>query len=177
MATAAARRYARAIFELAKEEGLIDAWAARLAEMRQVLEHPEALAVLDNPSIADERRQGAAAALVGDRVGPEGANLARLLVGSRRLDELDAIIEEFRRLADEDAGRVRATAITAVPLAGPDADRLRADLARRLGREVRLEARVDPAILGGLVVQVGDRVFDGSVATRLRQLRRQLAGA
>jgi F-type H+-transporting ATPase subunit delta len=177
MATAAARRYARAVFELAKEEGHVDAWAARLAELRQVLEHPEALPVLHNRSIPDERRQAAAAALVGDRVGPEGTNLARLLVDAGRLDELEEIIAEFGRLADEDAGRVRATAITAVPLADPDADRLRGDLARRLGREVRLEARVDPAIVGGLVVQVGDRVFDGSVATRLRLLRRQLAEA
>ena len=64
-----------------------------------------------------------------------------------------------------------------MPLSQRDADRLRDQLARRLGREVRLDATVDPAIVGGLVLQVGDRVMDSSVATRLRQLRRQLAGA
>ncbi len=176
MAGAAARRYARAIFELAKEEGQVDAWASRLDEVRQVLAMPEVRAVLDNPTIAVQRRQEAAAAFLGDRAGPEGVNLARLLVAARRLDDVDAIIEEFGRLADDEAGRIRATAITAVPLPDEDAQRLRADLGSRLGREIRLEARVDPTIVGGLVLRVGDRVFDGSVATRLRQLRRQLAG-
>jgi F-type H+-transporting ATPase subunit delta len=176
MAGAAARRYARAIFELAKEEGQVDAWTSRLAVVRDVLSQSEARTVLANPSIPAPRRQEVAAALVADRAGPEGANLARLLVGAGRLDDVGRIAEEFERLADEDAGRVRATATTAVPLSRTETDRLIADLGRRLGREVRLDARVDPAILGGLVVRVGDRVMDASVATRLQQLRRRLAG-
>ena len=176
MAGAAARRYARAIFELAKEEGQVDAWAARLAALRDVLAPDEARAILANPSIPVQRREEAAAALVPAGTGPEGVNLVRLLVGAGRLADVGRIVEEYERLADEDAGRVRATAITAVPLSQAEADRLTADLGRRLGREVRLNARVDPAVVGGLVLRVGDRVMDGSVATRLQQLRRHLAG-
>ena len=176
MAGAAARRYARAIFELAKEEGQVEAWAERLAVVRDVVTRPEARAVLANPSIAIQRRQEAAASLLADRAGPEGVNLVRLLVGAGRLDEVGGIAEEFERLADEDAGRVRATATTAVPLSRSETDRLIAELGRRLGREVRLDARVDPAVIGGLVLRVGDRVMDRSVATRLQQLRRHLAG-
>jgi F-type H+-transporting ATPase subunit delta len=177
MAGAAAKRYARAVFELAREEGQVDLWAARLDAVRDVLARPEVTGVLANPSVAVQRRQDAAAALLDQRVvGQEGLNLARLLVGTNRLGQLDGIVEEYRLLADEDAGRVRATATTAVPLARADADQLQASLARRLGREVRLDTRVDRAIIGGLVLRMGDRVIDASVATRLEQLRRRLAG-
>ncbi len=176
MAGSAARRYARAIFELAREEGEVDAWHTRLVVVREVLAHPEARTVLANPSISAQRRQDAATALLEDRVGLQGVNLAKLLIGANRLDDVDAIIEEYVRLADDAVGRVRATATTAIPLSGADAANLVASLSNKLGREVRLHTSVDPAIIGGLVLQTGDRVIDASVATRLQQLRRQLAG-
>jgi F-type H+-transporting ATPase subunit delta len=176
MAGTGAKRYARAIFELAKEEGQVEEWARRLSVVRDVLTQPEARAVLANPSIAVQRRQDAAAELVEGNAGREGANLAKLLIASRRIGDLDGIIEEYHLLADEDAGRIRATATTAVPLERTDAEQLEASLARRLGRQVRLDTRVEPAIIGGLVLRIGDRVIDASVATRLQQLRRSLAG-
>ncbi len=176
MAGAAAKRYARAIFELAIEEGEVDGWAQSLAAIRDVLSRPEARPILANPSIPVQRRQEVVAALLEGRIGRRAVNLARLLIGANRLDDVDGITEEYTRLVDEDAGRVRATAITAVPLGGDESRRLEADLARKLGREVRLESRVDPAIIGGLVLRMGDRVIDASVSTRLQQLRRKLAG-
>ncbi len=71
---------------------------------------------------------------------------------------------------------MRAIATTAVPLSRSDADRLEQGLSRRLGRQVRLDSRVDRGIVGGLVLRIGDRVIDASVASRLQQLRRRLAG-
>jgi F-type H+-transporting ATPase subunit delta len=177
MAGAAARRYARAIFDLAREEDQVDAWAERLRTVRDVLSMPEAHQVLTNPSIAAKRRQEFAASLLDETtIGPEGVNLARLLIESNRLSALDGIVEEYRRLADEASGRVRVVAITAISLSQGEVERLIDDLSRRLGREVRLEVRVDPAILGGLILQIGDRVIDASVAARLQQLRRRLSG-
>jgi F-type H+-transporting ATPase subunit delta len=176
MAGSGAKRYAKAIFELAREESQVDSWARRLQVVREVLSYPEARAILANPSIDVRRRQEAVTALLDGRIGPEGLNLARLLVGAHRIDDLDAIVEEYGRLADEDAGRVRATATTAVPLSRAETSNLVASLSRRWGREVRLDTRVDPAIIGGLVLQVGDRVIDASVAARLQQLRQRLAG-
>jgi F-type H+-transporting ATPase subunit delta len=79
-------------------------------------------------------------------------------------------------MADEDAGRVRATATTAIALTPEQKESLTRDLSAGLGKEVRLEERIDPAVIGGIVVQVGDRVIDSSVATRLRQLRSRLVG-
>ena len=176
MAGAAAKRYARAVFELAREEGQVEEWARRLGVARDVLAQPEARRVLANPSIAATRREEAATAILQATTDAQGVNLGKLLVGAGRMDDLDGIIEEYERLVDDDAGRVRALATTAIPLSRSDADKLEASLTRRLDRQVRLDTRVEPAIIGGLVLQIGDRVIDASVATRLQQLRRRLAG-
>ena len=169
-----AGRYARAIFELASEEGGVEEWSRRLALVRQVLEDPGARAILDNPSVATDVRLAAVEELDLPGVGRPGLNLMRLLVERGRSGRIGEIAEQFEVLADQAAGRVRATVTTAVPLSDGDREGLRRDLSGQLGKDVRLEARVDPSILGGLVLQVGDRLTDGSVAARLDQLRRQV---
>jgi len=109
--------------------------------------------------------------------GDEATNLAKLLIESDRVREVEAIATEFRRLTDEAADRLRATVTTAVELSSNDRDRVAGELSRRLGKEVHLDVLVDPAILGGLKLQYGDRLVDASVATRLQQLRRRLAAS
>jgi F-type H+-transporting ATPase subunit delta len=177
MAGAAARRYARAIFELAREEGRFDEWGERLAKVREVFAAPEVQEFLINPSIGREQREEGVQSLLGDRIGPEGVNLGKLLVGAGRVDQVDEIEREYQHLVDEAEGRVRAAATTAVTLPPEDYERLQSRLSKRMGKEVRLTADVDPAILGGLVLRIGDHVIDASLAARLRQLRRKLAGA
>jgi F-type H+-transporting ATPase subunit delta len=174
--TAAAKRYARAVFELAQQEGSIDEWARRTAEVRELFDDPEVAAVLSNPTIATEQREGFVATapkLFDD----QATNLARLLIESGRIDEAREIDEEFQRLADDAAGRVRATVTTAVELESEERDRIARELSKRLDREVKLSVVVDPRILGGMKLQYGDRVVDASVATRLEQLRRRLAAS
>lgn len=169
-----ASRYARAIFELAQEEGRVEDWSGELEVIRSVLENPSARAILDNPSLAGETRQEAVGELGLPGIRPQGLNLMRLLVASGRTGLIGEINEQYAALADESAGRVRATVTTAIPLSDGDRESLGRDLSRQLGKDVRLEARVDPSILGGLVLQVGDRLTDASVAARLEQLRRQV---
>jgi F-type H+-transporting ATPase subunit delta len=107
----------------------------------------------------------------------EATNLVMLLIESDRVRDVGGIEEEFNRLADEAAGRVRATVTTAVQLSAEDRERVADGLSRRLGKDVDLEVLVDPHILGGLKLQYGDRLVDASVATRLQQLRRRLAAS
>jgi F-type H+-transporting ATPase subunit delta len=169
-----ANRYARAIFELASEEGKVDDWARQLSIIRVVLDDPGARAVIDNPSLAAETRMKAVEQLDLPGIGPQGMNLMRMLVASGRVGRIDEIATQFEILADDAAGRVRATVTTAIPLSETDRESLARDLSTQLGKDVRLESRVDPEILGGLVLQVGDRLTDASVAARLDQLRRQV---
>lgn len=174
MATAAARRYARAVFELAQQEGEIDRWAQRLARIRELFRDPAVSDVLSNPTIPTEQRE-ALIAMAPHLVDQEATNLARLLVESGRVRNAAEIEAEFSAMADEAAGRVRATVTTAIELDAHDRDRIARELTKRLSKDVRLSVVVDPKILGGLKLQFGDRVIDATVATRLDQLRRRLA--
>jgi F-type H+-transporting ATPase subunit delta len=175
VATAAAKRYARAVFEVATGEGRVDEWAQQLAALRQVLSNPQMLDVLRNPTIPVEQRMELVTSM--KLVDEEAANLAKLLIEGHRVDEIGGVADEFERLADDAAGRVRAVVTTAVELEPDDRDRVSSGLSKRLGKDVSLDVIVDPSILGGLKLQYGDRLIDASVATRLQQLRRQLADA
>jgi len=104
-------------------------------------------------------------------------NLAHLLVSKGRTDAAVAIAEQFARLAEEHRGLARAKAITAVPLSEADLQTLTTRLREKTGRQVVLETEVDPSILGGVVVQIGDRLIDGSTRARLEALRDSLVGA
>jgi F-type H+-transporting ATPase subunit delta len=176
VATAATRRYAKAVFELAQQEGQVDDWGRRLSALRESMSDADVAAVLTNPTIATEERMAliSAAPHVFD---PEATNLAKLLIESSRVRDIGAIEEEFQRLADDAAGRVRATVTTAVELTPKDRDRVEEELSRRLGKEIRMHVVVDPRILGGLKLHYGDRLVDASVSTRLQQLRRRLAAS
>jgi F-type H+-transporting ATPase subunit delta len=173
VATAAAKRYARAVFELAQQEEQIDQWARRLERIRELFSDPGVAAVLRNPTI-DRKQREAFVLDVPEFDGPT-TNLARLLIESGRIDEAAAIEDEFQRLADEAAGRVRATATTAIELAGRDRERVAEQLSKELKRDVRLTVVVDPRVIGGMRLQYGDHVVDATVAARLEQLRRRLA--
>jgi F-type H+-transporting ATPase subunit delta len=176
VATAAARRYAKAVFELAEQERQVEDWGRRLTAVRELVSDPEVAAVLTNPTIATEQRMALVSAPP-HVLDPEATNLAKLLIESNRVLDVAGIEEEFQRLADEAAGRVRATVTTAVELTAKDRDRVESELSKRLGKEIRMHVVVDPRILGGLKLQYGDRLVDASVSTRLQQLRRRLAAS
>ncbi|HET7338154.1 MAG TPA: F0F1 ATP synthase subunit delta [Candidatus Dormibacteraeota bacterium] len=172
MATAAAKRYAKAVFELAQAGGDFDRWESRLAEVRNLFSNARVASVLANPTIPAEDRESLVAAAHFDQ---ETTNLARLLVESGRVEDIGAIADEFQALVDEAQGRVRATVTTAIELAAHDRDRVASELSKRLDKQVRLTVVVDPSVIGGLRLQYGDRVVDATVANRLEQLRRRLA--
>jgi F-type H+-transporting ATPase subunit delta len=175
VATAAAKRYGRAIFEVASEEKRVDDWLTQLTALRDVMSQPSIAAVLSNPTIPIQERMQ----LISTDEGfdPEIVNLSRLLIESNRVREIAGVVEEFRDLTDAAAGRVRAVVTTAIELPGNEKNEIARQLGARLGKEVALRAQVDPRVLGGLKLQYGDRVIDATVATRLQQLRSRLIEA
>jgi F-type H+-transporting ATPase subunit delta len=174
--TAAARRYAKAVYDVAQEEGQVAEWGHRLALVSEVFSDPDVVSVLTNPTIAVEERMALVSAAPHVFDSP-ATNFARLLIESNRVPDARDIEQEFQRLADATAGRVQATVTTAVELTPKDRDRVEAELSKRLGKEIRMHLVVDPHILGGLKLQYGDRLVDASVATKLQQLRRRLAAS
>jgi len=115
---------------------------------------------------------------VGERLGfsPLLQKFCAFLIDQRRSRDLEQIHDEYVRLAEEAAGRVRGEVLAAAPLSDAQLDRLRSALARRTGQQVELSVQVDPSLLGGAVARIGDLIFDGSLRTQLAQLRASLTG-
>jgi len=174
--TAAARRYARALFGLAKEEGRISETREELHRLAGVLEESEELRnVLFRPlhPIAERR---AVLVEISGRLGvaPTVRKFFSFLVDQRRLIDFEGICAEYERLADVAAGRSRAEVVTAAPLSDEQRERLRRALSARTGMDVELDVAVDASLLGGAIASVGAVVFDGSLRTQLTQLRASL---
>jgi F-type H+-transporting ATPase subunit delta len=174
----AAVRYAKALFALARENGRIAEVRAEFDGLADAIERVPALAdVFVRPTYPAAERRRALAELAGTLgLSPLLAQFCSYLIDQRRTRDLGPIREEFNRLAEEAAGRVRGELVSAAPLDAAQLDRGRAALTRRVGREIDLQVRVDPELVGGLVARVGDLLFDGSLRSQLAQLRAQLTG-
>lgn len=175
---AASVRYAKALFALAQETGRVDAIRAEIDGLVAAIEEVPALAdVFVRPIHPAAERRRALQQLAGPLgLSPLLANFCSYLIDQRRTRDLTPIRDEYVRLAEEAAGRVRGEVASATPLDPAQLDRVRAALVRRLGRDVDLQVRIDPELVGGLVARVGDLVFDGSLRAQLAQLRAQLTG-
>lgn len=199
-----ARRYAEAISELALRDQTEDAWSVALDAAAAALGSPEVLRVVENPAIdLEDRRRAIRAALAAESVGsvvadlvrgrrtlaatadvvrqsalgPVGRqvlNLTELLLERRRLAVLPAIAVEYRRLLDRSRGIAEAVVTTPAPLAEADLAAIRDRIEQLAGTTVELRADVDPGLLGGVTVRLGDRLLDASVRGRLERLRSQL---
>lgn len=171
-----ARRYAKALFELAVEDGRFEETGRELAALSRAVEADEALSVaLRSPSTTREDRMAVAEAMAAAiKATPTLANALRLLAERRRLADLPLLERVYRDLADEKAGRVRARVTSAVPLSEEAVQQLSAAIAKATARTLVVERVVDKAILGGAVAQVGSQVFDGSLRNQFEQLKQQL---
>jgi F-type H+-transporting ATPase subunit delta len=174
--SAAARRYARALFSLAQETQRVPDVRRELDEMAELLARSAELGrALFSPLHPLAERRALLRGL-GERLGTSNLlrNFYAYLVDQRRLVDFPGIREEYARLADAAAGRTRAAVVSAAPLRDDQRERLRRALARRTGREVELEVRIDPELIGGAIATVGGLVFDGSLRQQLAQLRTTL---
>jgi F-type H+-transporting ATPase subunit delta len=170
----AARRYAEAAFEVGTRDGTLERWRADLDLAASLAGDRRSLNVLANPAIPIERRATALDQLLGDRVTAQTANLIRLLLRRGRIEDLPRVAAEFRRLDDRRQGITHATATSATELTQDEIRALTARLEQSTGGRIALDVEVDPSLLGGLIVRVGDRLIDGSVRGRLERLRNQL---
>ncbi|QDE71824.1 MULTISPECIES: ATP synthase F1 subunit delta [Myxococcus] len=173
-----ARRYARALLDVASEAGRTDAVAEQLTAFADVIaKNAELTDVLVNPAYTREQRlrvvESVMKAIPGG-VEPTLANTLRLLVDRNRLGYLADIARLFRDMADARAGRVRGHVTSAAPLPADALAQLQQTLQQLTQRNVLLETRVDPSLLGGVAAQVGSILYDGSIRTQLEEMRREL---
>jgi len=171
----AGKRYAQAAFGIALESGTIAAWRAALDDIASVLAESSAAGVFADGRIPLEQRLAMVERSLDVPALP--LNLAKLLVSKGRSGEARAVAEAFGRMADEQEGIVHASITAAVDLSPQQVEGIEQRLSSSLGKTVQVTSAVDPGMVGGLVVRVGDRMVDGSVRTRLKRLRRELEGA
>ena len=176
--TGLAGRYANAVFELAQEQGKVDRVAEDFAALKSVIaESPEFARLVKSPLFSHED-QARALKPVLDRMGTDAltGKFLLTLTRKRRLYTLEHVIAAYGRLVARLKGEVQADVTSAHPLSPAQTAELKAVLKTELGREPRLNAHVDPTLLGGLVVKIGSRMIDSSLRTKLAGLKAAMRG-
>ena len=170
------RRYARALFSLAQEEGGHERIGEELESVAQTIRSSgEARTLVESPGYTPAQRHALVDVLVQNlSLSPLVDSFLRLLVDRHRLAEIAAIARSYGEMLDEKVGRVRATVISAKPLTDEELRRVRDALSAATRRTIVLDSRSDPKIVGGLVAQVGPKLWDGSIRTQLERMRREL---
>jgi F-type H+-transporting ATPase subunit delta len=173
----AARVYAEALFDVAKEKGKLDAIGEGLAEFADALDAERELQVFFfSPYFSSaEKVDGLKRAVSG--ADPELLNFLELLIEKKRMTEIFRIRQQFEQLWKQENKRIDVTVTSAVELDPAVIEKIGGEIERQTGRKVELASRVDGEILGGIVLQVGNMVLDASIRSRLEKLRKSVAQA
>ena len=172
-------RYATALFELAGEAGSIDETGGDLAGFSRLLEASDDLQRLVRSPVfgADEQTAALDAIFAQTKTGTLAANFVKLAARNRRLFAIADMIKAYNALVSEAKGEVVAAVTSAEALSAGQLASLKRELKSTVGRDVQVNAKVDPSILGGLIVMVGSRMFDNSLKTKLQNLQVAMKGS
>jgi F-type H+-transporting ATPase subunit delta len=173
---ASGKRYAQAAFELAREKNELESWQVDLRKIAELSTDESLTDLLENPRIPFQLKRELLETRLGD-INALALNLACLLVGKGILGIAGDISREYDRLLDAHRGIEHAEVLTALSLDEGDKQRLSSKLGELVRRKVIVDARVDPAIIGGFKAKVDDMLIDASVRNRLESLRKSLVGA
>lgn len=175
LADPVARVYAEALFGIAKDRSVVEETLGELEGFLEIVrDSTDIQRFLTTPVIEPAAKIGHLRPALGGRVSESVEDFLCLLVEKGRMAALGEIVDAFRDLADELANRARVSVRTATPLADPLRDEIEAILRSSLSKQIAIEAEVEPNIMGGAVITIGDKVYDGSVKNRLSQFRKQI---
>lgn len=175
MSSGVAKRYARALFEVAKERGLIDQIESELKDIVAAVEQNQELSkILTHKQIAQESKEQLLKDLFGAHVAVETLNFLSVLIDNGRELELADCVAAYVAMANEARGIADAVVTTAKRLGEEEVKQLAEQFGKQVNKTLRVQTVVDPAILGGVVVRIGDRLYDGSIKRKLEQFAHQL---
>lgn len=170
-----ARRYAQALYQEAQQQSRVEQVDADVALIRETLDGSrELVRLFESPIVAREKKEAVVRSLFAARVDQLTMEFLAMLIEKKREGLFPAVVRAYHALRDAQQGIVEAKARVASPLGEAEEKQLIGALERLSGKQVRLAVEHDPALVGGLVVRVGDTVYDGSVRHQLRSLRAQL---
>ena len=165
-----ARPYAEAIFRLAKQGNTLPAWSDALALIVSVYQDPQMQAAMANPKASTSEIERLLLAICGDRISGAARNTIQLLVHNRRLSVLPSIRDQFENLKLQDEGMVDAKISSAFPMDDSQRNQVVKLLSTRFKRKINATVTVDTELIGGIKVEVGDKVWDASVRGRLQTM-------
>jgi F-type H+-transporting ATPase subunit delta len=173
--TTIARNYAQALLALAQKAGDLQAWGRMIDDVASAIDRDERLRLfLEAPQVSAAQKNAVLSKAYEDRAPRLFLRYLQRLVTNRRQMLIPTIANEYRDLVDEVEGRVHAEVTLAAPVDDELRDVIARQLSRTIGRPVVPQVRINPNILGGIIVRIGDRVMDGSVRRRLGILRRRM---
>jgi F-type H+-transporting ATPase subunit delta len=173
----AARVYAEALFDVAKDKGKLDAVRAELAQFVDAVDGNRELQVFFfSPYFSSAEKVAGLKRAVGD-ADAELLNFLELLIEKQRMPEIFRIRRQLDELWKQENRRIDVTVISAVALEPSVVEKVGEEIERQTGQKVELSSRVDAEILGGIVLQVGNKVLDASIRSRLEKLRKSVAQA
>ena len=155
------------------ERNTTDQWANDLAQMAQVMRDEQFNLFLKHAEVPLDRKIDGLAAVLPD-IDPMVRNLGSLLITRSSVDSIEDVCTGYNRLVDERLGRQQIEVTTAVELDAAEAERIRQFVVGLIQREVVMSTRVEESIVGGMVIQIGDRLLDGSTRSKLEELRKQI---
>ena len=177
--TVLAKRYAKALFQVGKEENALADFSKTVTEMAELYtEVPEVVDGLTNPLYPQDVREKVMEHLVGAmKASALMANFLNLLVQKRRADVLPEIAMVFQALVDDENNMCQGTVISASEISSDLNDKIKATLEKITGKQVVVTNEIDPTIIGGIIARVGDLLLDGSIKTQLKGLEESIKGS
>lgn len=172
-----ARRYASALYGEAESAGTVEMIDNDVELLFNTLEESHDLQLFfASPVISEEKKMTVIRRLFQPRVSDLMLNFLLFVISKQREGIVDAIVNEYRSMRLKQRGIVEADARVAIPLDETDVDDLTASISKTVGSEIRLNVKTDPELVGGVVVQIGDLVYDGTLKRKLANLRKQMQG-
>lgn len=165
-----ARPYAEAVFRMAQDENDLAGWSSRIARLAAIVSDAQVARLVPDPTVLTERVAGLIIDVAGSDLGERGANFVKVLAENDRLSLLPEIGVQFETLKAKAEGTLEATITSAQELTQAQLDDLVAGLKVRFSRSVNVQVAVDPELIGGAIIAIGDQVIDGSVKGRLQRM-------
>ena len=173
-ATLSSKRYTQAVFEIAKEQDRLEEWRDDLEKIAELMGEAEILSFLSNPKVPSGNKVELVRETLKNDISPLAANLLYLLILKGKSGNAKQITSEYEHLVDAYHGIKHAEIITAVSVDESTKKMLTERLEAMIGKKVSISAKVDPAVLGGFVARIEDRLIDFSLRNKLKLLKKEL---
>lgn len=176
--SAVAKRYARALYEVANEKQAIDTTEVELNQITDIIKQSDELnMLLTHPKVTAAEKKGILNELFAGKVSETTLSFLNLLLERGREDELNDIAKQFTELSNEARGFADATVITAKPLTEAELEKVAEQFGQKVNKKLRVATKIDPSIIGGIIVRIGDRLYDGSIKGKLARFTQQIKQA